>query len=134
MNLFAGATVAVLDGETLKLFHVGGDASHQTLTALQHGAVDDENAGSGASHPSSSANPDDRQTDKDDFVAGAAKMLNTQVQGGKIKSLVVIAPPKALGELRKHYHKTLSAVLEGEISKEMTGASISEIQASIASA
>lgn len=134
MIVSAGATVAVLDGEALKLFHVGGDASNPTLTAVEHGAVDDDTFGSGARHHNSSAEHGEKQIEEDGFVAGAAKMLNAQVQAGKIKSLVVIAAPKALGELRKHYHTTLSAALEGEIDKEMTGAAIPEILKTLAAA
>ena len=53
---------------------------------------------------------------------------------GQIAALAVIAAPKTLGELRKHYHKQLSAVLVGEVAKDLTGHSQSDIEKSIASA
>ncbi|MBC7506924.1 MAG: host attachment protein, partial [Sandarakinorhabdus sp.] len=63
---------------------------------------------------------------------GTAAMLNSQVLDGKIDSLIVVAAPRTLGELRKHYHKALSAVLVGEIAKELTGHSIADIEKTIA--
>ena len=38
-----------------------------------------------------------------------ADWLNKEVLGHRIDDLVVIAAPKALGELRKHYHKAYRA-------------------------
>jgi protein required for attachment to host cells len=38
-------------------------------------------------------------------AAGVADFLNKQVLSGKIDDIVIIAAPKTLGELRKHYHK-----------------------------
>ncbi len=63
-----------------------------------------------------------------------ADVLNRRVLNGKITGLVVIAAPKALGELRKHYHKELEAILVGEIAKDLTGHSIQDIEKSIAAA
>ncbi len=39
-----------------------------------------------------------------------------------------------LGELRKHYHKQLSAVLVGEVAKDLTGHSEGDIEKAIAAA
>jgi len=56
------------------------------------------------------------------------------VLSNKIKSLVVIADPSTLGEMRKLYHKALRAVLVGEIAKTLTGQSTDDILKSIANA
>jgi protein required for attachment to host cells len=48
--------------------------------------------------------------------------------------LVVIAAPRALGEMRKHYHKALTAKLLGEIAKDLTGHSMVEVEAAIQAA
>ena len=48
-------------------------------------------------------------------------MLNKRVLNGEISDLIIIAAPRTLGELRKSYHKKLSEVLRGEISKDLTG-------------
>ena len=132
MNIPKDAVVAVADGEILHLYHNTGDEAAPKLVVMEHGAVDTENMGSGGRHHSSSANPSDSQLEEDSFAAGTAAMLNSKVLDGKIDSLIVVAAPRTLGELRKHYHKALSAVLVGEIAKELTGHSIADIEKSIA--
>jgi protein required for attachment to host cells len=54
------------------------------------------------------------------------------VLDGKITDLVIIAAPRTLGELRKHYHKKLSATLVGEIAKDLTGHAVQDIEKAIA--
>lgn len=93
-----------------------------------------DNKGSGARHQSSSANPDNSQVEEDSFSAGIVDFLNRQVLDGKIAHLVIIASLRSLGEMRKHYHKKLTATLIGEISKDLTGHSILDIERSIAAA
>ncbi|WP_256215449.1 baeRF12 domain-containing protein [Sphingobium sp. AP50] len=48
--------------------------------------------------------------------------------------LVIVAAPRTLGELLKHYHKSLSAVPVGEISKELTAQAMSDIEKTVAAA
>ena len=115
MQLPKHATVAVADGEKLKMFRNTGDEAHPKLAPMPAPDIESENKGSGARHQSSSANPDASQVEEDSFASGIADLLNRQVLSGKISHLVIIAAPRTLGELRKHYHKTLSAVLVGEI-------------------
>ncbi|MEO6340655.1 MAG: host attachment protein [Caulobacteraceae bacterium] len=134
MQLPNGATVAVADGEKLNLFRNIGDEGHPKLTALPAGEVDTGRRGSGGGHHSSSANPGQSQVVEDGFSAGVADLLNREVLTGKIAQLVIIAPPRALGELRKHYHQKLSAVLIGEIPKDLTGHTIGDVESAIAAA
>lgn len=54
--------------------------------------------------------------------------LNKEVLDGNIDGLVIVAAPRALGEMRKHYHKALTAKLLGEISKDLTGHSVADIE------
>ena len=134
MQLSKGTTVAVADGEILKLFRNTGDATNPKLIALPGSDVLSDNKGSGARHQSSSANPDNSQVEEDSFAAGIAGLLNRQVLDGKVTDLIVIAAPRTLGELRKHYHTKLSATLVGEISKDLTGHSLQDIEKAIATA
>jgi protein required for attachment to host cells len=46
--------------------------------------------------------------------------------------VVIVAAPRALGEMRKHYHKALSAILLGEIGKDLTGHSLSNVEQALA--
>ena len=48
--------------------------------------------------------------------------------------MLIIAAPRALGEMRKHYHKALSAMLKGEIAKDLTGHSLADVEAAVTSA
>lgn len=134
MHIPKGATVAVADSEILNLFSNTGDEATPKLTALPDAEVGTTNHGSGGRHQSSSANPADSQQSEDSFAAGIAEILNRRVLDGKIKHLVVVAAPRTLGELRKHYHKTLEAVLVGEIAKELTGHSTGDLENIIAAA
>jgi len=134
MKIPKGAIVAVADGETLNLFRNAGDESTPQLAALAEAAVDASNKGSGGRHHSSSANPSDSQQDEDGFAAGTAEVLNKRVLSGKIDALIIVAAPRTLGELRKHYHKTLSAVLVGEIAKDLTGHPVADVEKIIAAA
>ncbi len=134
MKIPKGATVAISDGERLNLFRNGGEESAPKLTALPDAVISTENMGSGGRHQSSSANPSDSQQDEDSFAAGTAAMLNKRVLDGKIASLIIVAAPRTLGELRKHYHKALSAILVGEVAKDLTGHSIADIEKIIAAA
>lgn len=134
MLLPTGTMVAVADGEKLALFRNTGDEAHPKLTAVPHADVDGSNKGSGGRHHSSAANPDDSQSEEDGFAAGTAALLNRQVLDGKIKELVVIAAPRSLGELRKHYHKKLLTVLLCEIAKDLTGHAVADIEKTLAAA
>ena len=132
MILPNGATVAVADGETLSLFRKGGHEGGSSLTAMAAPELDGSNVGK--SHRSSEAEPDDRTQAEDGYAAASAAWLNKQVLEGKIGPLMVIAAPRTLGELRKHYHKQLEAVLVGELAKDLVGRSVAEIEAAVANA
>lgn len=131
MDLKKIALVAVVDGANLKLFRNIGDAGSLRLTEQAAGDVATGNKGSGGRHASSSADPADSQQAEDAFAAGVADLLNRKVLGGSVDELVVIAAPRTLGELRKHYHKTLSAKLTGEIANDLTGHSIADIEKAV---
>jgi protein required for attachment to host cells len=131
MIIPSGATVAVADGEKLNLFRNTGHQAELKLVAIEAGPVKSDNHGSGARHHSSAANPDHGQAQEDSHSAGVADMLNAQVLAGGIEHLLVIASPKALGELRKHFSKQLSAVLVGEIAKDLTGHSLNDVEKAI---
>jgi protein required for attachment to host cells len=132
MQLPKGAIVAVADGEKLRLFRNSGDEADMKLAALPDESVDGDNRGT--AHHSSSSNPDDSQASEDGFAAGTAAVLNQHALGGKVHALVIIAAPRTLGELRKHYHKTLTAILTKEIAKELTGHTVHDIEKTLAAA
>ena len=133
MNLPNGAMVAVVDGEKLALFKNTGSAGDVSLTAQPTPTIEERASGS-AGRGSSEANPDNDTQAEDGFAMGVAEVLNKWVLNGKVDKLLVIAAPKTLGELRKHWHKELSSRLVGEISKDLTGHSTDQIAAAISKA
>ena len=92
------------------------------------------NRGSGTRHHSSAANPDRDRILEDDFAAAAASFLNREALAGHLATLLIIADPRTLGELRKHYHQVLTGKLCGQIAKDLVGHPIEQIQASIVAA
>lgn len=62
------------------------------------------------------------------FAAEAADLLRKRALTGDFERLIVIAPPKTLGELRKHYHKEVANRVAAEIPKDLTGHPIPEIE------
>jgi protein required for attachment to host cells len=133
MMLPRGTTVAVADGEKLNLYRNSGDEAALKLAPAPHADVDSSGQGSG-SRQNSSGNPDQSQSSEDGFSAGIVEMLNKGVLEGKIDGLVVVAAPRALGEMRKHYHKALVAQLIGEIAKDLTGHAVEDVETAIRAA
>ena len=134
MQLPKGATVAVADGEKFNLFHNAGDEADLRLTPLAHGPVDADHQGATPGRHGSSANPDGGQDAEDGFSAGVVDLLNKKVLAGQISALLIIAAPRTLGAIRPQYHAQLSAVLVGEINKDLTGHSLQEVETAIAAA
>ena len=128
------AFVAVVDGEKLNLFQNASTDGTPSLVAMSAPGVDGSDRSSGGRHASSAANPDDSQQSEDGFAAGVAAMLNAQVMAGHIGSLIIIAAPRTLGEMRRHYHKALSARLVGEVAKDLTGHGVQDIEKAVANA
>ena len=128
MILPTGATVAVVDGGKLLMFHNTG---HETvkLSLLPTPVI--SGGGLSPGHRDSAGNPDNDSRGEDGFAAGVAAMLNAEALSGKLGDLVVIAAPRTLGELRKHWHKALETRLIGEIAKDLTGQSVDHIARAI---
>lgn len=127
MQLSNGTIIAVCDGEKLNLFRNKGNEQSPELVSMNVDEVDTDNKSSGGRHQSSAANPDRSQIEEDSFAAGAANVLNGLVLGGKAQQLVIVAAPRTLGEMRKHYHAKLEQVSKLELAKDLTGHSTAEI-------
>ncbi|RYY14347.1 MAG: host cell attachment protein [Alphaproteobacteria bacterium] len=135
MQLPKGAIIAVTDGEKFNLFRNAGDEADLKLTALSHDALNvDDHQGSTPGRHGSSANPDGGQDKEDAFSAGVVALLNRKVLAGEVSSLLMIAAPRTLGAIRPQYHAKLKAVLIGEISKDLTGHAVQDLEKAIAAA
>ena len=133
MLLPTGTTVAVADGHKLVLFRNTGTATEPQLQALPHAEVDTHNKSSGArKRPEDNQNKDN--VDEDSFAIGVAELLNTLAQGGDMDKLLIIAAPRALGQMRGRYGKILQGKLLGEIGKELANDSNPDIVKAIVAA
>lgn len=132
MKLAKNTLVAVVDGERLALFRNTAD-SGLTLTPATNPEIDTSGGNSGGRN-SSAGNPDDKTQEEDAFAAGVAERLNKIAIAGNADHVLIIAAPKTLGELRKHYHGQLKSRLAGEISKDLAGQSPEKIAAAIEAA
>lgn len=72
---------------------------------------------------------DFHQLEEDRFAAEAADQLRHRALGGDFDDLVLVAPPKTLGELRKHLHKEVESRIVMELPKEMTNRPLPDIAA-----
>ena len=132
MLLPHGTLVALVDGDKFELFRNAGNEGEPELVAAASPKLDVSNH-SGASHHSVPGNHDDRQVAEDVHAIAATEWLNEQVLSHKLDDLVVIASPRALGEMRRHYHGQLKLKLLGELDKDLTGKQGSEIIAALRS-
>ncbi|MCW3849244.1 host attachment family protein [Sphingomonas sp. LB-2] len=71
---------------------------------------------------------DFHQLEEDRFAAETAGLLKEWALRDEFESLIVVAPPRTLGELRKHYHKEVTDRLAGEIGKDLTGHTVPQIE------
>jgi protein required for attachment to host cells len=126
MNLPTHALIAVVDGENLRLFKNTGTANDITLKGIENPALEDRVSGS-AGRISSEANPDNDTQAEDGHAMSVAQALNTWALKNRFEKLVVIAAPKTMGELRKHWHKEVEGAIIGEITKTLTNATTDDI-------
>jgi len=77
---------------------------------------------------------DYHQLEEDRFAAEAAEMLKKRALANDFEALMIVAPPKTLGELRKHYHKEVEHRLKGELDKDLTGHPIEAIEKALIAA
>ncbi len=71
---------------------------------------------------------DFHQQGEDRFAADTAEMLKARALRNEYDALVVVAPPRTLGELRKHYHKEVEKRLVGEVPKDLVNLPVPEIE------
>jgi protein required for attachment to host cells len=134
MRLPQNTIIAVADGKNLTLFQTEGDAANVKLKAMPSAEIYSTEIFPGGRHSSNSAHPRDSQQKDDAFSNGVADILNKLVCDGTIKSLVVVAALRTLGDMRNSYHKSLSDILVGELDKDLTGHSLQDIEKAIAAA
>lgn len=71
---------------------------------------------------------DIHQVAEDKFLRAIVEHLAQDVQNGQCKEIVLIAPPHALGELRKQLPANVAKLVVSEIGKDYTHLAINELQ------
>ncbi|MEM5519578.1 host attachment family protein [Sulfitobacter sp. AS59] len=79
-------------------------------------------------HRSAVDDTDWHQLSKDRFAHELSEILYKQVHKGKFERIVLVAPPKTLGELRDEMHQEVAAKVVGEIPKTLTNHPMDEIE------
>jgi protein required for attachment to host cells len=132
--------VVVADGKKMLFFRNEGDAAfpkleverkrEQANPADRDQKTDSPGRASNSGGPGHSAyeEVDFHQLEEDRFAAETADLLKKRALNNDFDSLIVVAPPRTLGELRKHYHKEVEKRITGEIAKDLTGHPVSEIE------
>ncbi|MDV3456617.1 host attachment family protein [Sphingomonas sp. HF-S4] len=142
--------VVVADGRKMLFLRNEGDAVHPNLQVEKkvvdkHNPAHSEQATDLAGGASSTrgggqwgggnmAEVDFHQQEEDRFAADTAELLKKRALANDFESLIIIAPPKTLGELRKHYHKEVSDRLKAEIAKDLTDHTVPQIEEALARA
>ena len=133
MKLPHNAHVAVVDGNRFMLLKNTGQPFEPSLEMVEQPDLDPSNFSAGVRHQDD-AGQRTGSTDLNELAHGAAvaEWLNAKAVSGDLSHLLVVADPKTLGEMRRHYHGELEKALVGEIDKTMTGEPLPKIASVIA--
>lgn len=72
--------------------------------------------------------PDYHQIEEDRFAKETAELLAKRVQKNGVEQLIVVAPPRTLGELRHHYGKAVQAKIVAEVDKDLVNHPIDQLE------
>lgn len=143
MRVPHGTTILVADGRKRLIARNDGDADAPSLTVVE--AVEEPSpatheiatdaagrspAGTGlrggGGAPVETADPHDHAEER--FAVETAQLLRERVEDGSYEQLIIVAAPRTLGTLRKHYHKMVADKIIGEIGKDLTSQPIDAIE------
>ena len=136
-----GEWVVVCDGTKALVLENAGDAKFPNLKTIKVFAQKDlatHELGSDApGRAFSPANPGGRstveQTDWHDqseqaFLTKLAHHLDAAVTSGKTKSLIMVAPPRALGMIRPAYSQAVRGAVRAELDKDLVKHPVDQIE------
>lgn len=139
--------VVVADGKKMLFFRNEGDSDFPKLEVerkREHEDPYDRDIktdapghtfdSSGGAGKSAYEEVDFHQLAEDRFAQETAELLKRRALSNDYESLIIVAPPRTLGELRKHYHKEVEKRLAAEIPKDLTGHPVPEIEKILQSA
>ena len=112
-------TREVYEQPDLKTRDIGTDAPGRTMNSIggQRSAMDQT---------------DWHDQEEQRFLRDLLGRLDAALNRGRTKSLIVVAPPRALGVLRPAYSHALRAAVRGEIDKDLVNLPLPEIERHLA--
>ena len=141
MPLPHNALVLVADGRKMLFFRNHGDEDQIDLRTEAHDERHDrrdrdiktdapglvqQSAGYGRS---TYEETDFQQQEEDRWIKDAADELKRRALSNDFDALAIVAPPRALGVLRRELHKEVERRLVCAVNKEMSGRTIPDIEA-----
>jgi protein required for attachment to host cells len=141
MPLPHNALVLVADGRKMLFFRNHGDENQIDLRTEAHEARKDrkdreiktdapgmtrQSFGYGRS---TYEEADFQKQEEDRWIKDAAEELKARVLRGDFEALAIVAPPRALGTLKKCLHKEVQKRIVCAVNKEMSGRPIPDIEA-----
>jgi protein required for attachment to host cells len=141
MPLPHDALVLVADGRKMLFFRNHGDENQIDLRTEAHDAREErkdreiktdapgttkQSAGYGRS---TYEEADFQQQEEDRWIKDAADELKARALRHDFEALAIVAPPKALGVLKKCLHKEVEKRVVCTVNKEMSGRPIPDIEA-----
>ena len=72
------------------------------------------------------------ELEKELFASRVAAALEQMVRGEKVKTIVVVAPPRTLAELRNAFHADVKNRIVAEIDKDLTNLPVDQIEKHLA--
>jgi protein required for attachment to host cells len=149
MPLPHNALVLVADGRKMLFFRNRGDENQIDLRTESHDRREDRynreiktDAPGIASHSAGAAGrgigamgrptmeeTDFHQQEEDRWIKEAAEELKKRALRNDFDALAIVAPPKALGLLKKRLHKEVEKRIVCAVNKEMSGRPIPDIEA-----
>lgn len=129
------AHVALVDGNRFVVLRNTGQIFEPKLEMVAEPELEATNFSAGVRHQDK-AGQMRGETDLNELAHGAAaaEWLNAKAIAGEIDDLIIIADPKTLGEMRRHYHKELQRRLVGELDKAIANEPIPAIEKALANA
>jgi len=140
MQLPHNSFVVVADGKKMLFFRNEGDSDYPKLEVERKrstpGAPDRDQKSDAPGRAFSSVSSgrsayeetDFHTLEEERFAAETAELLRKRALRNEFESLIIVAPPRTLGELRKHYHVEVEKRLAGEVAKDLTGHPVAEIE------
>jgi protein required for attachment to host cells len=141
MPLPNNALVLVADGRKMLFFRNRGDENQIDLRTESHDAryqrkdreIKTDAPGTAKQSfgygRSTYEETDFQQQEEDRWIKDAAEELKARVLRNDFDALAIVAPPKALGVLKKCLHKEVQRRIVCTVNKEMSGRPIPDIEA-----